>query len=222
MTRCFLILTLLLAAFSGISWDFNGKDSRKTLVWKPAQGGRFAVTLAFRLTVPRISLTPGGLAGSAHYPMVMNAVKAKLKPGDFQKLLMCFVTKPNDRYAFVSASRGRYNIWWTNERSLFPMDKPIWVFLTAGSDDKLDGRIGKQQLSHTRSIQLLPEFYTAGEYVITLGCNPYRGGTGYMKCTITDFMIFERVLSVGEMEEIEKDPAKGKQIPGFAAFEEKE
>jgi len=35
-------------------------------------------------------------------------------------------------------------------------------------------------------------------------------------------MIFERVLTIGEMEEIEKDPAKGKQIPGFAAFEEKE
>ncbi len=213
-------MTLLLAAFSGGAWDFNGKDSRKTLVWKPMQGGRFAVTLAFRLTVPRISLTPGGLDGTAYYPLVMNAVKAK--PGDFQKLQICFVVKPKNRYAFVSASRGRYNIWWTNERSLFPLDKPVWVFLTAASDDKLDGRIGKLHLSHTGAIQLLPEFYSAGEYVITLGCNPYRGGTGHMKCAITDFMIFERVLTVEEMEKIEKNPAKGKQIPGFADFEEKE
>ena len=220
MTRYFLILMLLLATFSGFTWEFNGKDSRKTLVRKPTQRGRFAVTLAFRLTVPRDALTPGILEGTAHYPLVMNAVKAK--QDDFQKLLMCFVTKPNDCYAFISASRGRYNIWWTNERSLLPMDKPVWIFLTAASDDKMDGRLDKRMLSHINTMSLLPELSTAGEYRITLGCNPHRGGTGYMKCTIADFMIFERVLSMEEMDEIEKNPAKGKHIPGFFNFKEKE
>lgn len=208
-----LIFLLSAAALCGAAWEFNGIDSKKVLTYRPAPG-RFAVTLAFQFTISKETLTPGNNKGEILYPLVMQAVK----PGknDFSKLMMCFVTKPDNRYFFSSASPGgRYNINWSNSGSEIPTGKPVWVFLSLASGGIFETRINSRNYSHVRGAGLVPLVKSAPEYRIYLGYNPYRKGVGFTRCRIENFMLFERVLSTEEMEEIEKSPAAGSNIPGY-------
>ena len=210
----FIVCALLILAVTAVSaWEFNGINQRKTIVYRPAPG-RFAMTVAFKLTMPARILTPGSRKGSVLYPLSVNAVS----PGKNMvgKIMLAFVTKPYDRYCFASITPGgRYNIAWTHDGGEIPTDKPVWVFLSAAAGGIFEARINKRCYSHVRSPQLMPLVQSAPEYRFTFGCNPYKGGTGYTECTITDFMIFERVLSTGEMQMIETNPGSAPDIPGF-------
>ena len=211
MFRKTVIIILSCVALAGAAWDFNGVDSRKVLNWRP-RPGRFAVTLAFRLNVPAESIIPGKRE-TVFYPLVFQAVK----PGKdhFQKLQLAFVTKPHDRYFFAAAyPGGRYNIAWIDNGGEIPVGKPVWVFVSAAAGAIFETRVNGRNYSHVRSVGLVPLVNSAPEYKIYLGHNPYKGGVGFLKCSIDNFMLFERVLSVEEMEMIEKSAAYGNTIPG--------
>ena len=202
---------LFCAALAGAAWDFNGVNSRKILQWRP-RPGRFAVTMAFKLNVPEESLTPGD-RGNVFYPLVFQAVNPD--KNHFRKLQLVFVTKPNNRYFFSEASPGgRYNIAWINEGGEIPVGKPVWVFVSAAAGAIFETRINGRNYSHVRSVGLVPLVNSAREYKIYLGYNPYKGGVGFIKCSIDNFMLFERVLSVEEMKMIENNAASGNTIPG--------
>ena len=209
----YLILSLLIFALLPVwGWHFDGVKSRTVLTYTPTPG-RFALTMAFRMSVPRRMLTPGYSKGAVFYPLMMQAVK----PGknDFSKIMLCFVTQPGNRYFFAAASPGgRYNINWSNSGSEIPTDKPVWVFLSAAAGGIFEARINKRNYSHIRGAGGMPLVQSAKTYRIYLGHNPYKGGVGFIECDIDDFMLFERVLSVEEMEMIEKNAAAGNTIPG--------
>lgn len=213
MKKSLFLLLLFCGSLLAAAWDFNGIDSRKVLRWRPAPG-RFAVTIAFQLTVPQRMLTPGYRRESVFYPLVMQGVKPK--KNEFQKLQMCFVAKPANRYSFAAAAPGgRYNIHWSNYGSHVPTDKPVWIFLSAAAGGIFEARIDKRNYSHIRKVGMVPLVNSAREYRICLGHNPYRGGTGFFECSINNFMLFEKVLSLEEMELIEKNPAAGRTLPGW-------
>lgn len=213
MKKFIFCALLLLTALTVPAWEFNGVDQKKTIVYRPVPG-RFAMTVAFKLTMPARILTPGYRKETVFYPLTVNAVK----PGKqtVSKITLAFVTKPYDRYCFASITPGgRYNIAWNHDGGEIPTDKPVWVFLSAAAGGIFEARINKRCYSHVRSPGLMPLVQSAPEYKFTFGCNPYKGGVGYTECTVTDFMIFERVLSTGEMQMIEANPQSAPDIPGF-------
>ena len=214
-----LVFLLSAAALCCAAWEFNGIDSKKVLTYRPAPG-RFAVTLAFQFTISKEALTPGNKKGATLYPLVMQAVKPGKK--DFAKLIMCFVTKPDNRYFFATAiPGGRYNINWSNSGSEIPTGKPVWVFLSVASGGIFEARINARNYSHVRGAGLVPLVNSASQYRIYLGYNPYRKGVGFTRCKIENFMLFERVLGTDEMELIEKTPSAAADIPGYFPISEK-
>ena len=205
------LLLLVISACSG--WSFNGIDQKKVMSYRPAPG-RFALTVAFQLTMPARFLTPGYRKGHVFYPLVINA--GKVGKDAVSKIMLAFVTKPYDRYCFSSITPGgRYNISWTHDGSEIPTDKPVWVFISAAAGGIFETRINGRNFSHVRGPGLMPLVQSAPEYKIYLGYHPYKGGIGYTECIIDNFMLFERVLSSEEMAEIEKNPAAGAEIPGL-------
>ena len=214
-----LIFLLSAAALCCTAWDFNGIDSKKVLNYCPAPG-RFAVTLAFQFTISKAALTPGNNKGTTLYPLVMQAVKPGKK--DFSKLMMCFVTTPDNRYFFAAATPGgRYNINWSSSGSEIPTGKPVWFFLSAAAGGIFEARINSRNYSHVRGAGLVPLVKSAAKYRIYLGYNPYRKGVGFTRCKIENFMLFERVLDTEEMEQIEKTPSSAVNIPGYFPISEK-
>ena len=210
---------LIFALLPAWGWHFDGVKSRKVLTYFPTPG-RFALTIAFRMNVPKRMLTPGYSKESVFYPLVMQAAK----PGknDFSKIMLCFVTKPGNRYFFAAASPGgRYNINWSNRGSEIPTGKPVWVFLSAAAGGIFEARINSRNYSHVRGAGLVPLVKSAAQYRIYLGYNPYRKGVGFTRCKIENFMLFERVLDTEEMEQIEKNPSSAVNIPGYFSISEK-
>ena len=208
----FAIAALLVLTISCcFGWSFNGVDQKKIMSYRPAPG-RFALTVAFQLTMPKRMLTPGN-RGNVFYPLVISA--GKTGKDTVSKIQLAFVTKPYDRYCFASITPGgRYNIAWINDGGEIPTDQPVWVFISAAAGGIFEARINGRNFSHVRTPGLMPLVQSAPEYKICLGCNPYRGGVGYTECEINNFMLFERVLSSEEMAAIEADPAVAATIPG--------
>lgn len=223
MKKIILFCLFAIAAMNLAAWEFNGPTTRKTLYWKPFPG-RFAATVAFRLNVPAAALKPAGDGNSweADTRYVLDIVALKDKNVKFPGLEFRFTTKKNvgNQYATIIVGRaGRYDILWRHKNSEFPTDKPVWVFLMAGGG-KLDACIDGRFISHTRKQVTLPLLESADEYRVNLGYTSWNGGCLDLKCTIDDFMIFDRILTPEEIRQISENPAAAKDIPGLCVLSE--
>ena len=223
MKSLFFIYLFAAAAINLSAWEFNGPATRKTLYWKPFPG-RFAATVAFRLNVPSAALKPAG-NGTVHSyntRYVLDIAALKDKKSTFPGIEMRFVTKNdsgNQYGTIIVGNIGRYDLRWKHENSEFPVDKPVWVFLMAGGG-KLDACIDGRYISHTRKMVSLPLLETSSEYRVCLGYTAWDGGSLDLKCSIDDFMIFDRVLSQEEIQKIMANPAAAKDMPGLCELSE--